>query len=347
MPNLTTTQRNIAFGIGLSIIFLGLLFIVWHVRNILLVLFLSILFALLMDGLARALRSYLPIKRSMAVALATGCLFGGAALMTWAVGPHVGKQLAELEKRLDEATERLESRIENQAWIGTLLSEARTGQVAPSAMRFFGGITTVFSSTIGALANFLIILLLGLYFAFGPQLYVNSFITTVPAEGRRRATEILEFIGHTLRWWLIGRILSMALVGVLTTLGLYLIGMPLYFALGFLAALLSFVPYIGPIIAAIPAILIGFVEGIYQAANVVMVYVVVQSLESYFITPLIQRRVVSLPPAALLSAQLLMGALLGTLGVIVAAPLTLVLIVLVQVLYVRDVLGEKVRIIGQ
>lgn len=347
MPNLTAAQRNITFGIGLSFMLLGLIFIVWQVRNILLVLFLSMLFALLMDGLARSLRSYLPINRPIALMLATVGLFGALALLTWVAGPHVVTQLSELQQRLQEATETLESKLMSQQWISFLLSNASTGQLAPSATGFLGGITQVFSSTIAALTNILIILLLGLYFAFGSQVYVNSVIAVVPAAGRSRATELFELLGHALRWWLIGRISSMTLVGVLTTLGLYLIGMPLYFALGLVAALLSFVPYIGPIIAAVPAILIGFVQGIYQAANVIFVYVVVQSLESYFITPLIQRRVVSLPPAALLSAQLLMGALLGTLGVVVAAPLTLVLIVLVQVLYVREILGEKVKILGQ
>ncbi|MFZ0257740.1 MAG: AI-2E family transporter [Gammaproteobacteria bacterium] len=347
MPNLTAAQRNIAFGIGLTLMLLTVLFIVWHVRNILLILFLSILFALLIDGLARVLRSYLSIRHSIAVLLATVCVFGGLAAITWAAGPHIGTQLSELQQRLQEATETLESKIKSQDWMSPLLSSANAKQIAPSAKDFLGGITGVFSSTIGAVANLLIILLLGLYLAFSPQLYVNSIIITIPAKGRQHTTEILEFIGHALRWWLVGRILSMTLVGVLTTLGLYLIGIPLYFALGFIAALLSFVPYIGPIIAAIPAVLIGFIQGFDQAANVILVYIVVQSLESYFITPLIQRRVVSLPPAALLSAQLLMGALLGTLGVVVAAPLTLVFIVLVQVLYVRDQLGEDVNILGQ
>lgn len=241
----------------------------------------------------------------------------------------------------------LESKIEHQEWISSVLSNADTKQVTPSATGFLGSVTTVFSSTLSALTNLLLVLLLGLYLAFSPKLYLDSVLILIPTATRSRAAEVFDLTGHALRWWLVGRILSMTLVGVLTTLGLYLIGMPLSFALGFIAALLSFVPYIGPIIAAIPALLIGFIEGIYQAFNVLLVYVVVQSLESYFITPLIQRRVVSLPPAALLSAQLLMGTILGVLGVVVAAPLALTLIVFVQVLYVRDVLGQKVKVMGQ
>ncbi|MGD8590575.1 MAG: AI-2E family transporter, partial [Chromatiales bacterium] len=154
-------------------------------------------------------------------------------------------------------------------------------------------------------------------------------------------------LGHALRWWLIGRITSMTVVGILTGIGLWFIDMPLVLALSFTAAILSFIPLIGPILSAIPAVLLGLVEDPLKALNVLLVYTSVQFLEGNFITPLIQKRAIALPPAMLLTAQLLMGVLFGFFGVLLATPLAVTVIVVVQLLYVQDLLGSQVRVLGE
>ncbi len=168
----------------------------------------------------------------------------------------------------------------------------------------------------------------------------------MPLEKRARAREVFIAIGRALRWWIVGRAFSMIAVGVLTMMGLFIIGLPLAPALSIIAGLLTFVPYIGPLFSAIPAILVALVEGPLVIVYVIIVYIIVQQLENHLITPLVQKRAVSIPPVVLLTAQLLIGILFGLFGVLLATPLAIVSIILVQMLYIEDVLGESIKILG-
>ena len=139
----------------------------------------------------------------------------------------------------------------------------------------------------------------------------------------------------------------MVVVGILTTLGLWIAGVPTPMALGLIAALLSFVPYVGPILSFFPAVLVALMVSLTKVLYVVVVFGLVQTLESYVITPLVQQKAVSLPPVILITAQIAMGVIAGAMGVLLAAPLAIVVIVLLQMLYVEDVLGDSVQILGQ
>jgi predicted PurR-regulated permease PerM len=186
----------------------------------------------------------------------------------------------------------------------------------------------------------MIILAIGFYMAVAPRVYVEGVIHLVPVTRRGRAGEVLQALGRTLRWWLFGRWISMTVVGLLTTAGLWLLGVPLALTFGLLAALLTFIPYLGPIISAIPPMLLVLVQSPMQALYVVSLYLGVQGVESYLLTPLVQQRTVSVPPALTITAQVLLGLLLGTFGVILATPLIAVTLVLVKMLYIEDVLGK-------
>jgi predicted PurR-regulated permease PerM len=144
-----------------------------------------------------------------------------------------------------------------------------------------------------------------------------------------------------LRRWLVGQTVLAVCVATLTGVGLVLLGAPFPFALALLAGLMEFVPYIGPFIAAIPAILVGFAEGPQLALSIGLLFVAIQLTESYLLAPLVQHRAVHLAPAAVLFAQVLMGAIVGALGVAVATPLAAAAMVAVSMLYVEDALGDK------
>jgi predicted PurR-regulated permease PerM len=140
-------------------------------------------------------------------------------------------------------------------------------------------------------------------------------------------------LGTTLQWWFVGRFASMAVTGVLTGIGLWIAGVPMALALGFIAGLLAFVPFVGPIVAAIPGLLVGWVQGPMTALYALIVYVVVQALEGNLITPVIQKKAVAVPPALLISGQLLLGSLFGAWGLLWATPLIVVTMVIVKMLY--------------
>lgn len=163
--------------------------------------------------------------------------------------------------------------------------------------------------------------------------------------GERLTTMSRSFV-RLLRSWLVGRFISMGIVGVGTALGLWVVGVPLALPLGVIAALSSFVPNVGPILSALPGILLGFTAGPHVALYALAVYFGVQLVESYLVTPVIQHEMVSLPPALLLSFQLLMSFSAGAIGLFTATPILVVLVVIVQSLYLRELFHDAVAIIG-
>jgi predicted PurR-regulated permease PerM len=145
----------------------------------------------------------------------------------------------------------------------------------------------------------------------------------------------------------VGRLLSMTVIGAGTGLGLWIANVPLAAPLGFLAGLASFVPNLGPIMSAVPGILVGLSINPQTALWALLVYVAVQILESWVITPFIEQRVVSLPPVLLLAFQMLMGLSAGVIGLFMATPLLVTIVVIVQSLYVRDMLDDDIVVIGE
>jgi predicted PurR-regulated permease PerM len=204
-----------------------------------------------------------------------------------------------------------------------------------------------FSGILGALASVVIVAFVGIYLAVRPASYINGLVRLFPADKRPRTREIMHEIGHVLAQWLLGKMISMVIIGCLTALGLALLDVPLAMVLGILAGLLDFIPYIGPIMAGLPAVLIAFSESPTLALYVLLLFVGLQTTEAYLLSPLIERRTVSLPPAITIMMQTLLGTFFGLAGIALATPLTAVLAVLVTMLYVQDVLGDPVKIPGE
>src|SRR5579875_2037914 len=158
---------------------------------------------------------------------------------------------------------------------------------------------------------------------------------------RRRAARILHRAADAVWYWLLGRLLAMTLLGAMATAGLWLLGVPLPFALGFLVGLMSFVPYLGSVASALPCVLIAAAAGLALALYVILLFILIHMVEGYLLVPLVQRRLVHLPPALTLSAQLVLGAIAGIPGLVLATPLVAAALVLVRMIYVEDVLGDR------
>ena len=163
----------------------------------------------------------------------------------------------------------------------------------------------------------------------------------IAPSGRARAEEVLDNAVGTLRGWLTAQLISMSVVGVLTWGGLWLLGIPLALVLGLIAALLAFIPNIGPVLAAVPALLLAVSQGWSTVFWVGTVYVGVQTLESYVITPLVQLEKVSLPPLLVIGFQMLFGVLFGILGLMLATPTAALTMSLTRDLYVEDWLERR------
>jgi predicted PurR-regulated permease PerM len=267
-------------------------------------------------------------------------------LVGWLIGPQIAEQVVELRDRLPEAVESARASLSGSAWGRSILEDIpELREYRPSAATV-SRVTSLFSTTGAFLGGLFVILFIGVYLAADPGRYVRGAIRLFPKDRRRRVLEILRALVHVLRRWLAGRFASMLVVGVLSYVGLLIAGIPLALALALLAALLSFIPYVGPVLGAMPAILVALLDHPIKALWVILIFVVVQVLENYVITPLIEQHAVSVPPVFLIIAQILMAVLFGALGVLFATPITVVAIVAIEAFYIEDVLGDRTDLLG-
>jgi predicted PurR-regulated permease PerM len=186
-----------------------------------------------------------------------------------------------------------------------------------------------------------IVLAAGAYLAFHPETYANGALLLVPRRHRARAAEILDACRAALTRWLLGQLVSMIFIGVTTSIGLWLAGVPTSLALGLLAGVAQLVPVVGPWAAAVPGLVIAQTQGPETFGWAGVVYIITTQFESNLLTPLVLRRMAQLPMAVTLFAVIAMGVLLGPLGVVLATPLAIVAYVLVMKIYVEGVLGEQ------
>jgi predicted PurR-regulated permease PerM len=193
-----------------------------------------------------------------------------------------------------------------------------------------------FKSTFGVLGDVYVVLFIGLFFSISPGVYTNGIVQLVPPKGQEKAREVLDRLGEHLSGWLKGILFAMFVVFVLTAIGLAILGMKLWLVLALLAGFISFIPNFGPLIALIPAVLVGLMDSPRMALLVAGLYILIQVVESNFITPLVQQKLIQLPPALIILSQVIMGVLTGGWGLILATPLMVILIVLIQELYLNE-----------
>jgi predicted PurR-regulated permease PerM len=208
----------------------------------------------------------------------------------------------------------------------------------------FGSFLRISSSV---LEGAVIAVISGIYLAAQPRLYLDGLIQLLPPEAHVRAAERIEAIGNALRLWLIGQLIRMVIIGALAMIALLLIGVPSALALGLIAAVGEFVPYVGPIVAAIPAILIAMSVGPTAALWTVGAYIAINQIEGHLVIPLIQRHFVFIPPAVILLGIVAVTELFGPASFVFAAPLSVVIFIAIKVFYVRDTIGEETRVRGE
>jgi predicted PurR-regulated permease PerM len=323
-----------------------LLLLAWSLVDVLLLVFGAVLIAVLLRALADPIARRTPLSDRWALATVTLALVVAIGLAAWLFGAEVRAQVGELADRLPEAWRSFEERLGATDLGERLISRAQ--DAAPDAGSVVSGLAGVVTSFVGGLADLLLIVFGGLYLAAQPGLYRRGVLLLFPAgPSRERIAGTLDASGAALRLWLLGQLVAMAFLFVLTGLGLWAIGVPAALALALLAGLAQFVPLIGPIVAAIPALLIALSEGWQVALWTLLLYVAIQQVESSVITPLVQRQAASLPPAVTLFAVVAFGLLFGPLGVLFATPLAVVALVAVKKLWVREALGERVTVPGE
>jgi predicted PurR-regulated permease PerM len=309
---------------------------VWLVGDVLLMVFTGILVAVGLDGLARALAERTPLKRGLALVVvgvaASATLVGLGVLIV----PRVTGQIDQLWSLIINAVESGRAAISRWGWPEQLVDlEDGSGQdrLMDFAGSLAGRVAGMTMAAIGIVGGFFVVITIAIFAAADPGLYRRGFLALLPSGGRRWDAA-LSSVGHSLRWWFFGQLVSMAVLGVTVSVGLWLLGVDLWLSLGVLTALLTFIPVLGPIIAGVPILIVAFSEGTGTGLAVLAFYLVVQNLEGNILVPYIQQRAAHLPPVLLISVQIMFGALFGIAGFILAAPLTVVGMVLVRELWV-------------
>jgi predicted PurR-regulated permease PerM len=327
--------------LGLTALFVAAGLLLVFAAEVFLLALAGILLAVFLRGLAGLVGRWAPLDGGWSLAVAVLALAALVGFGGWFLASEVGAQLDELSSSLTASARGFEERLRQHAWGERLLAAPSVRQLASGRLDLLGRITGVFSTALGAVADLVVILFVGLYVAADPGLYRHGLLRLLPKDRRGRAGEVLDALGFKLGRWLMGRVFNMTVIGVATAAGLWLLGVPLVLALAFIAFVLDFIPYIGPIASAVPALLVAFSIGPTQALHVGLLYAGVQFAESYLLTPLVQQRAVELPPAVTILAQLLLGLLAGVLGLALATPLTAAAITLVRMLYVEGALGDR------
>ena len=310
--------------------------LLWVGRVIFLLLFAAIIGAVLLYAVSQALGQRLHLRRGLAMVVFLALLLGSATLLFRLEGPNVLQQFAQLQSDLPIAFHRILSEVRETVWGRWLLAQSPdTGQLASGARFALTRIGGIVLTSVTAIAGLAITLLLSLYLAAEPLIYYRGLRRLVPAPLRPGLDACVTSVRKALLWWILAKLLSMTVVGLLIGIGLWLIGVPLPGMLALIAALLTFIPNVGPLIALIPAVLLGMANSPMTGLLTIAVFAAVFLLEGYFVTPLLERNLVRLPPALTLLLQLLLGAIAGPIGIALAAPVAAATIAICKTL-LRD-----------
>lgn len=324
-------------SICLVVLVLTLMFV--FLPSSLLMIFAGLLLAILPRFYGVALSHKLNIRPVWGVALVLVTSLAVVILGVIALAPSVSTQIDELWKQVPSSINAIRSRMEQYAWASVLID--RIDETDPWSLASRGEATTAVTSAFGFFGNIIILAFIAIYGALDPETYRRGFLALFAPSIRSQADMVLSRSVVTLHQWLTAKLIAMAVVGVLTYAGLLFVDIPLALVLGLIAGLLAFIPNLGPVLAAAPALLLAMPQGLNTVLLALGVYLAVQTLESYVITPVIQQQKVSLPPVLVICSQLLFGSLFGLLGLALATPLTALVIQLTSDLYVKKYLEQS------
>ncbi|TVQ22747.1 MAG: AI-2E family transporter [Leptolyngbya sp. DLM2.Bin15] len=326
--------------------------ILWRFRHIVLLLFAAMVIAIALNSIVRRLVNQFRIPRGQAVGLTLGLVFLSLVLFIILVLPLFVKQFEQVLELVPMGFERL------QEW-GTALLEAPPPwfpeQATPTEIpslsdlinqfgdvggEFFSNFFSFFSESLTTLLQLLLLMVISLMLLIDPLSYRRLMLRLFPSWYRRRADEILTKCEDALLCWLVGVSISSLFVASVSFVGLLVLGVPFPFANAMLAGIFDFIPNIGPTLSIIFPIIVALSQSFGSAIAVIVLYVVIQNLESYWLNPMVMQKQVSLLPAATLTAQIFFATFLGPAGLILALPLAVVCKTWIEEAWMIDILEK-------
>jgi predicted PurR-regulated permease PerM len=331
-------SENVARTLRVIAVATALILVAWLLSDIVLLIFLAVLIAVMLRGTANWAARHIGVPERAMLGVVTVATTVCLAGFLYYMGPRLVSQSQDLWKQLHQQVDHLRQAYGETPWGQAIFAHLSPSEAMQSHIAHYAG--SVATSTLGGLATSFVLVVTALYFAISPDLYIDGFVRLFPLPYRPRVRGVLMEIGHTLQWWSLGQLIDMSVVGVLTGIGLFLLGVPLALALAVLAGLFTFVPYFGAIVAAVPAMLVALTVSWQDSLWVLAVFIICHTVEGYLVSPLVQRRTVDLPPAASILSMTILGTIFGPLGVILGTPVAAALLVAIREAYVGDVLGD-------
>jgi predicted PurR-regulated permease PerM len=348
----TDLARSIAAG-GIGVVlFAALLAFAWHFAATLFLIFAGMLLGVALNAMSGLLGRVVPLPQPMRLALVCLVLLAMLSGIVFLGGTTIAQQATVLSNTIKSQLTTVKTFLESHGVdtsffdLGSFSSTPSTSDSpasAPSAPHLpsastlassggaiLGQTFKVVLGAVGAVSNFFIVLFLGLAFAVQPGVYYDGLLFMCPAKHRARATVIIDRIGFTLERWLIAQIITMAAVFLVTWIGLAIIGIPSSFILGIQAGLLAFIPTVGAILGGLIVVLASLASGWVAGLSAFVLFLGVHALESYVLTPIIQRQALDIPPATLFAFQILLGVVFGIWGLALALPLMAIVKVMID-----------------
>lgn len=336
---------NLGQWIGLIALLLSL-YILWQIREVLLLMFAAVVLATTLNRLARRFQRS-GLRRGLAVVLAVSLFFAGVIGFFWLIVPPFAQQFRELTYRVPQGFGRFNS------WLDELRTHipiellpyipdfnSLIEQAQPLINRALGNSFAFVSGSLEVVLKVLLVLVLTGMFLANPDAYRKVFVRLFPSFYRRRVDGILEKCEVSLEGWITGAAIGVSVVGLMSMVGLSILHVKAALALGVLAGFMNLIPNLGPTISVIPAMAIALLDAPWKVLAVFILYFFIQQAESNFITPIVMEKQVSLLPAVTLISQLFFVTFFGFLGLFLALPLTVVAKIWVQEVLIKDVLDQ-------
>ena len=327
-------QKKVWIAGGIIAFIVLLLLIINNVFHILLLVLAGALIAVFFHGFGMFLSRKMKVSRKWSLLFSIVITLGFLFLVSWFIGSKIQLQIAELSDSFPAIIENAKNQL-NKSSIGREVVDT----IESSSERSLSSARGFFTTGFGIIADLYIILIISIFLTASPRLYTKGLVSLMPESFQPKASHIFTYAGFKLRSWLKGQIFAMFFVFILTSVGLSILGVPMALALGLIAGILNFIPNFGPLLALIPGVLVALLISPATALIAAAIYTGVQIIES-IITPIIQNRLVQLPPALIIIFQVIMGALAGAMGVILATPLLVILKSIVEILYLN---GNNVK----
>ena len=300
--------------------------------NVLLMILAATLIATYFHGLGNIIQRWAKCGRKVAMAVSVGGSFAILGVLLWFMGTKIQQQVQQLSHSLPGTINAARGKLAESPVGQQILTylDDNSGKIFITAQHFF-------STSFGVLGNIYIILFLGIFFTVSPSIYKDGFLIIIPPEKKELWNCIMNRVNFSLKGWLKGTLLSIVLITIMLAIGLSIMNIPAVLVLALLAGMLKIIPNFGSLVAMIPGVLLALTVSTNTAIVVALIYMVSQTIVSNIVTPIIQNKIINLPPALTIISQVIMGTLSGALGIILAVPLLAIIVILADELYVKKI----------